>query len=174
MNSPFANIFLAIQQRIQTELPDIAYIDQNLGQLKSTTRPPVAWPCVLVDFEDFKFDNLGGNVQTAVGTVLLQLGFAPYSGSSQVTPAPYIQQAIGYYETEFALHGVLQGWTPVTDVTGSLARTSVATQVRNDHYRVRELRYSLAFEDNSTLNTERYVSPVRLVLKDVMQLQGGE
>src|SRR4051812_48929211 len=100
MNSAFANIFLAIQQQIQTAVPAVRYIDQDLGQLKSNIRPPVSWPCVLVDFEDFNFENMGENVQIAKGIVVLRLGFAPYSNSSQVAPAPYVQQALGYYDLE--------------------------------------------------------------------------
>src|ERR1700749_2803202 len=135
MNSPFANIFLAIQQRIQSDVTSVTYIDQDLGQLKTSTRPPVSWPCVLIDFEDFNFDNLGQNVQTAKGTVVLRLGFAPYSNSSQITPLRYLQQAIGYYDIEWSLHKVLQGWSPGDDY-GSLIRTSATTQKRTDNYRV--------------------------------------
>ena len=37
MNSPFANIFLALQAYIQANVPAIKYIDQDLGQLKSSS-----------------------------------------------------------------------------------------------------------------------------------------
>ena len=168
MNSPFANIFLAIQQQIKTTVPAITYIDQDLGQLKSTTRPPVSWPCVLIDFEDFDFDNMGSNVQTAKGTVVLRLGFAPYSNSSQVTPSAYTQQALGYYDLEWALHQTIQGWCPGTDY-GSLIRTSATTQKRTDNYRVRELRYSIAFEDYST-KPEQSFAPASLIVNDEIQL----
>ena len=127
MDSTFANIFLAIQQKLLSELPAISYIDQDLGQLKTTTCPPVSWPCALLDFEDFNFENLGTNVQTARGTVVLRLGFAPHSAASQLTPAPYQQQAISYYDVEWSLHKVMQGWSPAGNC-GSLIRTSATTQ----------------------------------------------
>ncbi len=168
MNSPFANIFLAIQQQIQTNVATIKYIDQDLGQLKTGTRPPVAWPCVLIDFEDFNFENLGENVQTAKGTVVLRLGFAPYSNSSQVTPSTYLQQAIGYYDIEWALHKTIQGWAPGDDF-GSMIRTSTSTQKRTDNYRVRELRYSIAFEDYSTKPGQQYTSAT-IVVEDEIKL----
>jgi hypothetical protein len=168
MNSPFANIFLAIQQQIQTQVTAITYIDQDLGQLKASARPPVSWPCVLIDFEDFNFDNMGQNVQTAKGTVVLRLGFAPYSNSSQVTPSTYLQQAIGYYDIEWALHKAIQGWAPGDDY-GHLIRTSANTQKRTDNYRVRELRYSIAFEDYSTQVQNQLVS-VPIVVNDEIML----
>jgi hypothetical protein len=168
MNSPFANIFLAIQQRIQSNLSTISYIDQDLGQLKSGARPPVSWPCVLIDFEAFEFEQMGDNVQTAKGTIALRLGFAPYSNSSQVTPSTYLRQAIGYYDIEWALHLAIQGWTPGIDF-GPMVRTSVSTQKRSDSYRVRELRYSIAFEDYSTKPTQAYSTPT-LVVNEAMTL----
>jgi hypothetical protein len=168
MNSPFANIFLAVQQHIQTSVSGINYIDQDLGQLKSNVRPPVSWPCVLIDFEDFGFDNMGENVQTAKGNVVLRLGFAPYSNSSQVTPSPYIQQAIGYYDIEWSLHLAMQGWSPGDDF-GRLIRTGATTQKRTDNYRVRELRYSIAFEDYST-KTQLGMAPATITVNDEMEL----
>jgi hypothetical protein len=168
MNSPFANIFLAIQQHIQTNVTAITYIDQDLGQLKTATRPPVSWPCVLLDFEDFSFDNMGQNVQTAKGTVVIRLGFAPYSNTSQATPSVYAQQAIGYYDIEWALHKALQGWAPGDDY-GSLIRTSTGTQKRTDNYRVRELRYSVAFEDYST-QLQQQLAPATIIVNDQITL----
>lgn len=165
MNSPFANIFLAIQARIQSNVTAIAFIDQDLGQLKNA-RPPVSWPCVLIDFEDFSFKNLAENVQTAEGTVVLRLGFAPYSNTSQVAPSTYATQALGYYDIEWALHQAMQGWNP-GDAFGSLDRISVTTQKRTDNYRVREIRYSIAFEDYSTKPEQEYASAVIVVVDEM-------
>ncbi len=165
MNSPFANIFLAIQQRIQNNVTGINYIDQDLGQLKNdrnTTRPNISFPCVLIDFEDFNFEDIAENAQTANATIVLRLGLAPFSNSSQVTPTGYIASAISYYDLEWSLHKAIQGWSPIDD-TGYMMRTEVATQKRNDTIRVREIRYSLAFEDYSTANNIQRVSePVHI------------
>ena len=166
MNSPFANIFMALQQRIQSQVSAITYIDQDLGQLKTTSRPPVSWPCVLIDFEDFTFDNMGDNVQTAKGIVVLRLGFAPFSNSSQFTPTTYLRQSISYYDLEWTLHKAMQGWAPGDDF-GSLNRSAASTQKRNDNYRVRELRYSIAFEDYSTKVQQQYASPLIVVNEEI-------
>jgi hypothetical protein len=168
MNSPFANIFLALQQQIRSAVSGITYVDQDLGQLRTGTRPPVAWPCVLIDLEDFSFGNMSTNVQTAQGTVVLRLGFAPYSATSGATPSSYAQQALAYYDLEWSLHKAVQGWSPGDDY-GSLIRTNAATQKRTDSYRVRELRYSIAFEDYSTRPSQQY-SPATLVVDDQIGL----
>lgn len=162
MNAPFSNIFLAIQQRIQDQVAGIKYIDQDLGQLKSGIRPPVSWPCVLVDFEDFSFSNISENVQVARGTVVLTLAFAPRSSSAQATPLTYLKQAINYYELEWDLHRAVQGWSPGDDY-GALVRTEVTTQKRADSYRVREIRYSITYEDYSTQHVQQYAPAVIVV-----------
>ena len=167
MNSPFASIFLALQSYVQASVPAIKYIDQDLGQLRSGSKPPVSWPCVLVDFEEFTFGNMGDNVQTATGVVVLRPGCAPYSNSSQATPAGYLQQAISYYDLEWALHKAIQGWAPGDDF-GHMVRISAATQKRSDNYRVRELRYSIAFEDYSTKPVQAYATPMLSVTDQIL------
>lgn len=159
MNSPFANIFIGLQQHIADTIPAINYIDQDLGQLNNdrhTVRPSVAFPCVLIDFENCNFEDLGENAQTAQGSIVLRLGFSPYSNSSQSTPQDSIENAINYYDIEWDMHKALQGWNPTTDV-GALTRISTQTQKRTDTIRVREIRYSFAFEDHSTQNTTQIV-----------------
>ena len=168
MNSPFAQLLLALQERIKTAVPAVNYIDQDVGQLSGKGRPPVQWPCVLIDFDNFRFKDLGEQVQTAQGTVVLRLGFAPHSPSNAATPEPYRQQAIGYYDVEWDLHRALHGWSPGAD-HGSLGRKSALTQVRTDAYRVRELRYKIAFDDRSTQRQLLY-APAALVVASDLEL----
>lgn len=160
MNSPFANLFLAIQQRIQATVTDIAYIDQDLGQLKNNDkpsfRPAVSWPCVLIDFDDFTFQNMAENVQTTEGTVVIKLGFAPFSSSGQATPDTYKEKAIGYYDIEWNLNKALQGWAPGDDF-GYMVRSTAITEKRTDTIRVREIRYRITFEDYSAANAVQYI-----------------
>ena len=163
MNAPFANIFLSIQNRIKTNAPAIKHIDQDLGQLKNT-RPPVSWPCVLIDFEDFNFEDLSENVQLSNGTVVIRLGFAPHSNTSAITPTPFAELALNYYDIEWQLHQLMQGWRPLNNV-GRLCRISATTQKRNDTYRVREIRYSIAFEDYSTKRVQAF-APASLVVEE--------
>jgi len=169
MNSPFTTLFLSIQQQISANIQGISCIDQDLGQLRANVHIPVSWPCVLIDFEDFTFGNLSENVQTATGTVVIRLGFAPYSNSSQITPKFYKQQAVNYYEIEWLLHKTLQGWSPAPDL-GYLDRISATTQKRTDNYRVREIRYTIAFEDYST-KLQQQLTPATLNITEEMNIQ---
>lgn len=114
MNSPFATLLLQLQSHLRAAMPGITYIDQDLGQLRPGARPPVSWPCALIDFEDFKFDNLAEQVQTASGIVVVRLGFAPHSATAAAAPADYREQALAYYDIEWRLTRHCKTGVPAT------------------------------------------------------------
>jgi len=149
MDSIFATMFLAIQAQIKT-LASVKWIDQDLGQLENYgDRPPVKFPCVLLDFETTEFSNLGQLAQVGEGTMLVRLAFAPFSHSNGYTPDAYRQLALEYYNIEHNLHLKLQGFG--SEKFGPMMRVSAVTEERNDAIRVRQLRYTISFEDVSTI-----------------------
>lgn len=157
MNSPFANLFEALQTRIKAQVPAIRWIDQDMGQLEHyAERPAVAWPCVLIDFDGWNFENMGQNCQTAEGDLIIRLAFPPFSHSNNLSPVK--DKALIFYEHEFNLHKALQGWEPVISPPpggagggfSPMTRISADTEKRDDPIRVRVIRYRLAFEDYST------------------------
>ncbi|MBX2904874.1 MAG: hypothetical protein KF744_02470 [Taibaiella sp.] len=169
MTSPFARLFLALQARIAAQVADIKYIAQDMGQLSAKGRPPVSWPCLLIDFDEFCFDDLSENVQVARGTVVLRLGFNPHSGTANGTPTDYKEAALSYYDLEWALHKALQGWSPDGDEFGHFMRSSAATERRQDGYRIRELSYSISFDDYSAKPGVHF-EPVELVVTHNLSL----
>ena len=148
MNSPFANLFLDIQEQIQT-VTEITYIEQDLGQLGSEEpRKALSFPAVLIDFPNTPFDNLQGNNQLAIPTISITLVFDNYSQTNNLAPLEIRQAGMTYLEIEQKVHMALQGWQ--TDYCQPLSRTNVKSQNRNDlGLRVRELTYTTEFEDRS-------------------------
>jgi hypothetical protein len=170
MTSTFAQLFVAIQNRIKAITidgdPAFKWIDQDLMQIESHNgddRPPVSWPAVTIDIDDAAFTNLSDLAQQGVITVIIRIGFPPFSATSSITPAAYRNKALYYYDLENALHLSLHGWTPgvveiddagpitadLSDVFGHFIRTRVKTERRNDRIRVRQLTYTLSMDDNS-------------------------
>ena len=150
MNSPFANIFLAIMQQIQANVPEVIYIDHDLGQLDGySERPKIGFPCVLADFDGWQFEQMGDNTQTCEGDVVIKLAFAQFGQSNNITELEWREAALAYYDIEWSLHQALQGWSPLDNV-GHLMRTSVTTQNLPMGIRLRTIRYRLAFEDGDT------------------------
>ena len=137
-------------QRISAQVPEILYIEHDLGQLEGySNRPTIASPAVLVDFDGWQFEQMGNNTQRAEGDVVIKLAFAQYGQSNNMTEQQWREAALSYYDIEYTLHQALQGWSPL-DITGYLNRTSVITQNLPMAVRLRTIRYRLAFEDGYT------------------------
>jgi hypothetical protein len=175
MTSPFAILFIAIQNRLKAitinSQPAFPWIDQDLMQLESHNgddRPPVQWPAVTIDIDHGSFTNLGENVQQGLIKVCIRIGFPPFSSTSSITPAGYRNKALYFYDLENAIHLAMHGWTPGTvtiddtthpattadlsNIFGHFLRTAATTEHRNDRIRVRQLEYTIGMSDYSTQN----------------------
>jgi hypothetical protein len=170
MNSPFAEIFKAVQNKIK-EVTAIKHIDQDLGQLENYNfsrgeKPAVTFPCVLIDVEEGNAEELADNAETVIMSVLIRIAFPPYSATSQAVPPTYRDKALAYYDLEWLINKKLHGWSPIetSDInpTGSLSRKTFLTEKREDNIRVRAVRYTLSMEDYSTKDT---VNKVRAALE---------
>lgn len=151
MNSPFANLYLAIQARIISEVPEIKWIDHDLGQLEAFDgdRPPVQWPCLLIDFSETTFGQMQG-YQEGDMNILLRLAFDEYQQTNADTPAYVLEQALEYYEIEQKVYKALQAWNASNTLVNALIRISAASEKReNDNLRVRRLVYQGTFADSS-------------------------
>lgn len=148
MNSPFANIYLDILAHIQDQVKDISQVAQDVGQLEGyVRRPQLAFPCVLIDFQNWNFTNLAENAQLAEGDVLIKLAFTPYQNEDSLTEEQWRKLALEYYELEYALNKALHGFAP-NDNCGYLTRAGADRENRLG-IRIRHLRYRLEFEDYS-------------------------
>lgn len=149
MNSPFANIYTTLMNRIKTEVPDIRWVDFDLGQLEAFDgdRPPVDWPCLLIDFTDTGFEQMQG-FQRGNMQIQMRLGFDQYESSNGITPEPILEQALNYLEIEYKLHQAVQAWYGENKLTDAMIRINASSEKReNDNFRVRRLIYNAAFDD---------------------------
>lgn len=149
--SLYAQLLLALYDRIAAEVPEIRYMDQDFGQLEildELGRPPVSWPCLLFDFTGTNYDQLLQQVQTGNLQLQVRLGFAPYSASNSLAPTDVKKKALQYYELENKVYVALQGWD-AGGLCQPFTRTADGTERREDTYRVRVLTFSSQFEDTS-------------------------
>ena len=154
MNSPFAQIFLALQTQITDILTPLCpegatpYIDMDYGQLENKERPAVAFPCVLIDFTDWRFTDLSNLVQEASGNITMKLATNPYSGTSNIAPEDYKDDALNILELEYALYKGLEGKRPCTGI-GVLGRIHYTSDNRRAGLKVRHITFSCSFQDYS-------------------------
>jgi hypothetical protein len=74
MNSPFTKLYTAIIAHLQTNMPTLRYIAQDLGQIDFyEDTPPVSWPCLLMDIGDASFSDASHGMQLAEASVTLRL-----------------------------------------------------------------------------------------------------
>lgn len=152
----FSEILQDLQQHICAHVPEIAFIDQDLGQLAQVGengRPPLAFPALLIDFPDSTFSELATSGQLGNVPITLQLVFDNYSQTWHKAPKESIMKGLEYLNIEQRLHNCLNGWHE--DYFTPLIRTSVKSQNNNDiGLRVRTLSYTTSYEDYSTTQDE--------------------
>lgn len=149
MNSPFALLFVALCDHIRAQVPEIAWIDHDLGQLEAFDgeRPPVQWPCLLIDFADTQFRQMQG-YQEGQCQLVLRLGHDQYQQTHAEVPEFVQEQALGYYELEHKLHQALQNWGADGLLINPLSRRSSSSEKReDDNFRVRRMVYACLFTD---------------------------
>jgi hypothetical protein len=149
MESPFARLFLDLQERIKIKVPEVLYVEQDLGQLGTDDpRKYLMFPAVLIDFPSTPFTNLQGDNQLAVPVISVTLVFDNYSQTNQLAPLEVRETGLKYLEVEQKLYMAIQGWN--TDYCEKLNRTNTNGHNRNDvGLRVRELTFITSFEDYS-------------------------
>lgn len=151
LQSPFSKLLQQIKDRITDQVPEIRYINQELGQLEET-KPPVTYPCVLIDMDEFEFTETGNEPkQMADGFVVIRLGLKTNSTSSNLAPAAVFEKAMEFYELEYKLYSALHNWAP----TGfsRLLRKKASTEKREDNMRVRIMPFAINFEDSGAKKT---------------------
>jgi hypothetical protein len=148
MEGIFGKIYLGVQERLKEKVTALRFIDQDVGQLDFyNDRPPVAFPCVLIDINSGAFSNLGQGSQIYEGSLILRLAVPMWSSGSNLTPLDARKLAVQLYEIEQQIHEALHTWS--TTEWGIMTRLSATTERRDDPIRVRQLVYGLEFEDRS-------------------------
>lgn len=157
LNSPFANLFTLILERMKTKAPSIRFVAQDIGQLENyEIRPAVSWPCCLIDIQQAQFSEANSeNIQLAQGLISFRIGLVKYTDSNNLVPGNVLENSLKYYEAENELYAALHGWKP--EGFGALLRRSCVTERREDDIRVREMKFAFSFTDESARPMKRTI-----------------
>lgn len=169
MQSPHALLFLAIQQQLLSILdnddnPLLRFVAMDFGQLEDYVppgKPPVSYPCALISIDDADYTSEGMNTQRGVISVVIRIGFDPYSATSNLTPDVSRNKALAYFELEQKIYLAFQGWAPgtvtvtaspsvTTDLSndfGHFMRRKAFTERRKDFLHVRVIQFSITHQD---------------------------
>lgn len=157
MESPNGQLFIAIQERLKAKATSLKWIDQNLGQLDITPRPPVNFPCALIDLVGFVYEDLPNGAQRATGKAVITIATSPFNNSNAVTPMPQREKALDYYEIEKDVHKALHNWSPANGFD-KLTRRTMDKQEREDSIRERFLVFDCGYLDCSAVKATTSVA----------------
>lgn len=149
MEDPEAELFLAIQARIMEKVPEIKYIDQNMGQyLNEEFRKNMLFPCLLIDFPTTNFSGLQGNNQLGDASIVVTLFHDIWNNTNNLTPTLIKEAGLKYLAINQKVYAALQGWSP--DFCTEFVRIQKKSQNQNDiGLLVKETAFSSSYEDYS-------------------------
>ncbi len=102
---------IAVCDRLKEKVATLRWIDAEEGQLDTGERPPVAFPCALVDISYVDCKTLSGGAQHVKANVTLRVAFQRVSQSSSTSaPMPVRLFALSRLDTLEAIHKALQWW----------------------------------------------------------------
>lgn len=78
-------ILLDVQARLGQQVPDLAYVDKDWGQLKAEL-PAVKFPCALLDLNDIGFSQTGSGGQVADAKITVTVAHLRLTSSSLAAP----------------------------------------------------------------------------------------
>lgn len=134
-------ILLDAQQRLGDQVPQLAYVDKDWGQL-SFEKPPVKWPCALLDVKNANFTQEGNGIQLSETQITVTVANMRLVASSLA--APKAEDAYRIIELLAGIHAALHLFS-----TGSYAplfRTNLRKVVADSTKECYEMTYQTAFE----------------------------
>lgn len=148
-NNYFGQLFKAIMERIETEVPEIKWVCEDLGQLEEFDfRPSVKFPCALIDFPNTNYSGQSETIQRGRNNITIRLGFNPYSTAHFKKNDFSLNASLKRFAIEQKVVDALHGWD-VEDICQPLNRLSVNTEKRGDGMKVRVLTFDTEYEDDS-------------------------
>lgn len=143
-------IYMQLIKQIQDKVPAIRWIDLNTGQLEvpfaDNQRPPVSYPCVVIDITIDHTTSITDTLQECDATIVLTIADdRHYRTSSNTTPFPALNQ----YELIADIYSALQGYSDEADQFTPLNRTRQERLRSNSGLFLYRITFTTSFIDIS-------------------------
>jgi hypothetical protein len=139
-------LFLAISDRLKTQIEALKWIDLDTGQLEHYEgRPAVLFPCALIDIEYPNCEDLDSLSQKVDATITLRLAFEPKGETNTAAPDLTRTRALTILDTVEAIHDALQGYTE--NEFSELSRANLKIEKREDPLKVYNLIYTTTLQE---------------------------
>lgn len=141
------HLFIALCDLLEAQVPEVRWIDADEGQINSqNNRPPVAFPCVLIDMTYPQTEALNAQSEKIRVQFSLRIAFEGYGQTSSVAPEEVRERALERLDILEKIHRTLQWWSYERQIN-PLRRQRVITERRQDGLKVYNMIYESAFID---------------------------
>jgi len=152
-------LFLAIQTRLQ-DVTELKWVDFDFGQLDAyDLRPPVQFPCALIDIELPETRDQGPGAQFCRCTVTIRIAFEQPGQTHNKAPQHIREKALVIYTVLKNVHACMHGHQPPG--FSKILRRGMATERRQDPLKVFSIRFETSFVEKVEKEwVEMQVTPV--------------
>ncbi len=142
------DIFIALCDHLEREVPELRWIDEDEGQLAIVpgARPPVDFPCCLLDIQYSSCRDITDTEQVVSPTVTLRVAFLACGDTNSKVPGPLRRKALERLDVVARIHACLQGWT-AGDTISPMSRRSTRPSVTAAGIKVYTIIYDTTFEE---------------------------
>lgn len=143
-----ADIFVALCDLLEKEIPELRWIDEDEGQLNTLpgNRPAVDYPCCLIDIHYPRCEDSTETEQMVTVSITLKLAFQPTGETNSRAPREVRSRALGRFAMADKVHCCLQGWT-AGETLSPLSRRSARSSVTADKMKVYTIVYDTTFDE---------------------------
>ena len=141
-------LFIALCDLLEAQVPEIRWIDADEGQLNipNGQRPAVAFPCVLIDMSYPETEALNAGTEKIRAQFSLRIAFEGFGQTSSAAPEVVRERALQRLDTLEKIHRTVQWWNCGRKIN-PMRRLRVATERRQDGLKVYNMVYETAFID---------------------------
>ena len=140
-------MIIAVMERLEKNVPGLRWVDAEMGQLSSgNDRPPVAFPCALVDMSYIGCETFSGGRQKISVEIKVRVAFDWTPPTSTGVPVPLREKAFAYLDMLESVHGALQWWNG-DGRFNPMRRTRCVPENRSDRRKSYVITYVTEFVD---------------------------
>ena len=139
-------LFIALCELLKSKVPELKWVDADQGQLNVSERPPVAFPCCLVEMSYPQCVNHAAGMQRVQVRFQLRVAFNVCAPTNASAPIEVREKALAQYDTLPRIHKALQWWNYGRRMNPT-TRGSGAQESRSDGLKVYRAIYESAFMD---------------------------
>ncbi|SEF86478.1 hypothetical protein [Parabacteroides chinchillae] len=141
-----AEIFIALCDHLEKEVPELRWIDEDEGQLNTAAdiRPAVDFPCCLVDIQYPSCQDENETEQLVTANITLRIGFQPAGETNSKAPEAVRRKALERLDIIEKIQNCMQGWT-AEEIISPVSRKSARSTVQANKVKVYTIVYGTTF-----------------------------